>query len=93
MSKFSTTATAFDPVTQILRKFNLLVEQIQIKLKLVDIYFSSALQKQATDMHHSSVPIQHSPLSSINIQNFKRYFYDSKLGEIINANLSIFTKI
>jgi hypothetical protein len=58
MSKLSATATPFVPVTQLLHKFNLLVEQIKIKLKFFDVHFSSALQKQTTDMFISSVPIR-----------------------------------
>ena len=77
MSKLFATATLFVPVTQLLRKFNSLVEQIKIKLQFVDIHFSSALQKQTTDMFLLSIPIQqvpiHSPLSSNNDRNFKRY--------------------
>ena len=77
MSKLSATATPFVPVTQLLQQFSSLVEQLKIKLKFVDMQFSSTLQKQATDMLSSSVPISqiplHTPLSSNNDRNFKRY--------------------
>ena len=77
MSKLSASATPFVPVTQLLQQFSSLVEQLKIKLKFVDMQFSSALQKQATDMFSSSVPISqiplHTPLSSNNDRNFKRY--------------------
>ena len=77
MSKLSASATPFVPVTQLLQQFSSLVEQLKIKLKFVDMQFLSALQKQATDMFSSSVPISqiplHTPLSSKNDRNLKRY--------------------
>jgi len=75
MSKLSATATPFVPVTQLLQQFSSLVEQLKIKLKFVDMQFSSTLQKQATDMLSSSVPISqiplHTPLSSKNDRNLR----------------------
>jgi hypothetical protein len=39
MSTLSATAMPFLPVTQLLQKFNLLVEQIKIKLNFADMQF------------------------------------------------------
>ena len=93
MSKLSATATPFVPVTQLLRKNNLLIGRIQIKFKFVDMQFSSAQQNQTTDMIISSVPIQqipiYSPLSSNNYRDFKFYLrskaWRDRQREIVHA--------
>ena len=88
MSILSATATPFVTVTQLLRKFNLLVEQIKLNSNSLIYIFRQRYNKKQPVCYFRQFPFNKFPFILLCLQKMfeiLNVIYDPKLGEIVNA--------